>query len=203
MLCQRSWMVWQSTLLSLLLLTFPSANSKITTHQLFNARFTNDIRATMIFLRRIYPNRPFYAVGFSLGANILTNYMGEEDDKCDFKAAAICSNPWKLEVSSLGLTRTLIGKEIYSRVMGSSLKQLVEQHADVLVGDPKVDLERVRNTTYLYEFDRELTAKVFGYPSLGAYYRDASSIDRLYQIRVPSMIVHAEDDPVCLTRRLL
>lgn len=49
------------------------AMSKITTQQLFNARFTEDIREAAKYLKKIYPNRPLFIVGFSLGANILTN----------------------------------------------------------------------------------------------------------------------------------
>jgi predicted alpha/beta-fold hydrolase len=49
------------------------ALSKITTGQLFNACFTEDVRETVKYLRKVYPNRPLFAVGFSLGANILTN----------------------------------------------------------------------------------------------------------------------------------
>lgn len=49
------------------------AMSSITTAQLFNARFTEDIRETAKYLKRIYPNRPLFVVGFSMGANILTN----------------------------------------------------------------------------------------------------------------------------------
>jgi len=45
---------------------------------------------------------------------------------------------------------------------------------------------------------RDLTARVFGYATVGAYYRDASSVDRLLKIRIPTFIVHAEDDPVAL-----
>jgi len=49
------------------------AKSKITTHQLFNARVTVDVRETVEFLRKTFPNRPLYGVGFSLGANIFAN----------------------------------------------------------------------------------------------------------------------------------
>lgn len=45
---------------------------------------------------------------------------------------------------------------------------------------------------------RDLTARVFGYATVGAYYRDASSVDRLLNIRIPTFIVHAEDDPVAM-----
>lgn len=49
------------------------SNSKITTSVLYNARATWDIRQTVKWLRKTYPNRPLFGIGFSLGANILTN----------------------------------------------------------------------------------------------------------------------------------
>lgn len=36
----------------------------------------------------------------------------------------------------------------------------------------------------------------WGYPTEGAYYRDASSVDSLLAIRVPFLAINAEDDPV-------
>lgn len=49
------------------------AMSKITTGILYNARATWDLRQTVKWCRKMYPNRPLYAIGYSLGANILTN----------------------------------------------------------------------------------------------------------------------------------
>jgi len=49
------------------------ANSQITSGVLFNARATWDVRQVVNWARRTFPNRPLFAVGFSLGANILTN----------------------------------------------------------------------------------------------------------------------------------
>ena len=49
------------------------AMSKITTPVLFNARATWDVRQAISWLSEKYPNRPLFAVGYSLGANILTN----------------------------------------------------------------------------------------------------------------------------------
>jgi predicted alpha/beta-fold hydrolase len=49
------------------------AMSKITSQILYNARATWDIRQTMKWLRKKFPNRLFFGLGFSLGANILTN----------------------------------------------------------------------------------------------------------------------------------
>lgn len=49
------------------------AMHKITSSILYNARATWDCRQTVKWLRKTFPNRPLYGVGFSLGANILTN----------------------------------------------------------------------------------------------------------------------------------
>ena len=49
------------------------AKSKITSSVLYNARATWDIRQTVNWLRKQFPNRPLFGIGFSLGANILTN----------------------------------------------------------------------------------------------------------------------------------
>jgi uncharacterized protein len=49
------------------------AMHKITSTILYNARATWDCRQMVRWLRKKFPNRPLYGIGFSLGANILTN----------------------------------------------------------------------------------------------------------------------------------
>lgn len=49
------------------------SNSRITTSVLYNARATWDIRHTVKWLKKTFPNRPLFGIGFSLGANIITN----------------------------------------------------------------------------------------------------------------------------------
>lgn len=49
------------------------AMSKITSSVLYNARATWDVRQVVRWLTKTFPNRPLFGIGFSLGANILTN----------------------------------------------------------------------------------------------------------------------------------
>ncbi|KAL1953104.1 hypothetical protein VTO42DRAFT_3584 [Malbranchea cinnamomea] len=178
------------------------AQSKVSSSILYNARATWDVRQMVRWVREKFPRRPLFGIGFSLGANILTNYLGEEGENCVLKAAVICSNPWNLDVSSVALQSTWIGREIYSTTMGANMKRLFEKHVDEVRKHPRVNVERVRNTKYLHEFDRELQAPVWGYPSEGAYYRDASSIDSIFAIRVPFFVIQAEDDPISVKAAL-
>ncbi|PGH03904.1 hypothetical protein AJ80_08606 [Polytolypa hystricis UAMH7299] len=178
------------------------ANSKVSSPILYNARATYDVRQMVQWVREKFPNRKLFGIGFSLGANVLTNYLGEEGDKCHLEAAVICSSPWNLEVSSLALQRTWVGLEIYSRTMGSNMKRLFEKHAKEISEHPRVEVERIRDTTYLHEFDREIQCPVWGYPTENAYYRDASSVDSIFGIKIPFFVINAEDDPISVKEAL-
>ena len=178
------------------------AMSKITSSVLYNARATWDVRQTVKWLRKTFPNRPLFGVGFSLGANIITNYIGEEGSDCVLKAALVLSNPWNLEASSLALQRTWIGLNVYSRAMGKSMKALFETHAEQISTNPKIDVAAVRKIKYLHDFDREVQGKTWGYPTEGAYYRDAASTDPLLAVRIPFLAIHARDDPIAADEAL-
>jgi len=62
--------------------------------------------------------------------------------------------------------------------------------------NPRIDVEKVLGIKYLHEFDRHLQGPTWGYPTEGAYYRDAASTDSLLSVRIPLFALHAEDDPV-------
>jgi predicted alpha/beta-fold hydrolase len=80
--------------------------------------------------------------------------------------------------------------------MGTNMKGLAERHHEAISKNPDLSLERIRNVTYLHEFDREVQGPTWGYPTEGAYYRDSSSVDSLMDVRIPLFAINAEDDPV-------
>ncbi|KAI9793611.1 MAG: hypothetical protein M1833_000697 [Piccolia ochrophora] len=178
------------------------ALSKITSPVLYNARATWDLRQVVKWLQQQFPNRPLFGLGFSLGANILTNYLGEEGEPCALKAAVVCSNPWNLEVSSVGHKRTWLGLHVYSRGMATNMKALIEKHADQISQNPQINMEKLRNTRFLFEFDREIQCPTWGYPTENAYYRDASSSDALLSVRIPLFAINARDDPIAIEEAL-
>lgn len=114
----------------------------------------------------------------------------------------VCSNPFNLEAGNLALQRTWLGREVYSKVMGTSMKALFERHVDQISENPRIDVQKVRGITYLYEFDRMVQGPTWGYPTEGAYYRDASSSDAVLAIRIPFLAINAEDDPIAVHEAL-
>ncbi|OOF91125.1 hypothetical protein ASPCADRAFT_211407 [Aspergillus carbonarius ITEM 5010] len=177
------------------------SRTKITTGVLYNARATWDVRQAVKWLRKTFPNRPLFGIGFSLGANIMANYLGEEGDACELTAAVLCASPWNLEIGSMNLQSTFTGRQ-YSKVMGTSMRALFEQHVEQVSKNPRIDVEAIRNVTYLHEFDRALQCATWGYPTEGSYYRDASSTDAMLNIKIPFFVIQAEDDPIATAKAL-
>lgn len=150
----------------------------------------------MEWLREKFPNRPLFGVGFSLGANILTNYLGEEGEDCSFTAAVALSCPWALDVSNMALQRTFLGREVYSRAMGTNLKKLFNKHKEFVLQIPGIDETEVQKVRYLHEFDRAIQCPTWGYKTEQSYYRDAASVDSVLAVRVPFLAISARDDPI-------
>jgi len=80
--------------------------------------------------------------------------------------------------------------------MGTSMRKLFEKHREQIIQNTALSTERIRNIKYLHEFDREVQCATWGYPTENAYYRDASSVDAVFDIRIPTFCLHARDDPI-------
>jgi predicted alpha/beta-fold hydrolase len=126
------------------------------------------------------------------------NYLGEEGAACKLDAAVVVCNPWNLETCNLALQQSWIGLKLYSATMGSSMKGLFERHVEQLSKNPNIDIDKVRKSRYLHEFDRYVQCPSWGYPTEYAYYRDASSTDSVLAVRIPLLSIHAEDDPIAV-----
>jgi hypothetical protein len=63
--------------------------------------------------------------------------------------------------------------------------------------DPHIgDMQRIERIRTIYEFDDVVTAPHFGFGTADNYYRIASSAPLLSSIRVPVLIIQAQDDPL-------
>jgi predicted alpha/beta-fold hydrolase len=58
-----------------------------------------------------------------------------------------------------------------------------------------MDAKRVRSASTLFEFDDAVTAAVHGFASAPDYYAQSSSGPFVERVRVPLLLLSAEDDP--------
>ncbi|KAI9631220.1 hypothetical protein KEM48_013149 [Puccinia striiformis f. sp. tritici PST-130] len=94
-----------------------------------SAGATEDIRVVISYLKKkvVSPDVNLHAIGFSLGANVLTKYLGEEQDRSVIKSAVVVGNPWDLYAGHIFLESSFLGK-IYSRALASNLRGLMKRH---------------------------------------------------------------------------
>lgn len=174
------------------------ARTLITTPQLFCALYTDDIRRLVKHIRKTQPQRKMYLVGYSLGSSILANYLGQEGEDVEIDGAVCIANPWDLNLSGYLLHNSVLGRYIYSPIMTRNLLNLVRHHEEKLSENPwaRRALETKTRPKFIIDFDDMYTAPMFGFVCANDYYRNASSILRLPNIRTPTLILNSEDDPI-------
>jgi hypothetical protein len=144
-------------------------------------------------LHRLAANRPrLFAAGVSLGGSMLLNYLGEDGADALPLAAAAVSVPLDLTAASRRLDRGL-GKLIYTRMFMSTLKR--KAFSQLALHPGLFDGGQLRRAATFGAFDHLVTAPMHGYQSAAAYWRSASSKQRLGTIARPTLIINARNDP--------
>lgn len=138
-------------------------------------------------LTRIFP------IGFSLGGNMVLKLLGEygDDPPVEVVSAAAVSPSVDLQASTnLILQRS---NWLYHRNFVSSLKsRITKKHR--LYPD-LYSLEGLKDIKTIRDFDERYTALGNGFANAADYYYKSSCIRVADRIRVPTLIIHAKDDP--------
>lgn len=87
------------------------AHSKITSGVLYNARATWDVRQVVQWARQKWPKRKLFGIGFSLGANILTNVR--ESVFIHFSHSSQLQKMMKSQLLQFGFTMPAISLAIF------------------------------------------------------------------------------------------
>lgn len=100
--------------------------SPVTTAQFYSASFTGDMRCVVGHVAAKYPDAPLFAAGWSLGANILTRYLGEEGSATPVQAAVAMCNPFNLPMSDRNFQKGF--NKIYDWNLAKSLRRIYKGH---------------------------------------------------------------------------
>ena len=154
---------------------------------------TSDPRWVIDQLVERYPNAPLGLVGVSLGGNVLCKLLGETAGALPPQVigAVAMSVPYDLARASLH-----IGRGFGAVYVRSFLKSLVPKALSKIDRHPELaPLRRVANARSLWEFDDAFTAPLHGFENAEDYYARASALNYLREIRTPTLLLNAADDP--------
>jgi predicted alpha/beta-fold hydrolase len=168
--------------------------------RLYHSGETSDLRLALDTISVRNPAERMVLAGVSLGGNVLLKYLGEAPAGVprQVAGAATVSVPYDLEAGSRHLQQGFA--KVYDRHFLKSLRKKairkLGQHPGLF------DRERALNARTIEDFDDGVTGPVHGFASSNDYYTKSSSIHFLKNIRVPTLLLSAEDDPF-LPRQVL
>ena len=154
---------------------------------------TKDAKEWIASLEQSFPNSPLFAIGYSLGGNMLLKLLGEGTTA--LRGAIAVSAPLLLDVCANKMNKGF--SKIYQfhlmKHLKKSLLRKYNQHdMHTLIG---VDSNGVKKMKTFWEFDNTYTGPIHGFYSAQNYYEKSSAKQYLHSITTPTLIIHALDDP--------
>jgi predicted alpha/beta-fold hydrolase len=153
---------------------------------------TADLSFVLRRLQERFPGRPLGALGFSLGGNVLLKLLGERGAHAPVAAAAAVSVPYDLAAGAKCLEISAMGR-LYAWHFLRMLRRKVHWKSSML--RERIALEAVLAARTLREFDDLATAPLHGFRDADHYYGESSSARFLTRIVIPTLLIHALDDP--------
>lgn len=154
---------------------------------------TTDATFFLNWLRKQLPDNPFWAVGVSLGGNMLVNYLAEHQSQSEVQAAQVISPPLSLSSCSERIQQGF--SRVYQQYLLNSMKKNLSKKIAVLSEAMPLEAGQVEHIRTLWQFDELVTAPLHGFKDADDYYRRCSGISKLQRITTPLRIIHAADDP--------
>ena len=162
--------------------------------RLYHSGETADLAHVVEHLAARWPGRRIGLVGISLGGNVALKWLGERGEGAPpaVAAAAAISTPFDLEacarVLDVGWNRA-----VYASSFLRPLKAKLRAKAALLAG--AIDLEAATRARTFAEYDRAVTAPLYGFADERDYWTRSSSAPFLERIRRPCLLINAINDP--------
>ncbi|HTR77952.1 MAG TPA: hydrolase [Gemmatimonadaceae bacterium] len=154
---------------------------------------TGDLSCALDHVLKTWPASPCVLAGVSLGGNVLLKWLGERRSDLPPRVcgAAAVSVPFDLERGARHLERGFA--RVYNRYFVRSLRSKARVKLARYPGlFDSAALERARS---IYEFDDAVTAPVHGFADAHDYYMKSSALGWIDTIRLPTLLLSAQDDP--------
>lgn len=152
---------------------------------------TQDVAYLVEQIRKREPKTRIAGIGYSLGGNVLLKWLGETGAKNPLCAAVAVSVPFELHKAAERIQSGF--SRFYQWYFLHCLRRRLYKKCEQ-VPFP-VALLGWNQMRTIFDFDNTFTAPVHGFENAEDYYQTASSRQYLSKIQVPTLLVHAKDDP--------
>jgi predicted alpha/beta-fold hydrolase len=155
---------------------------------LYHAGLTSDLESVLRRLRA-EGSAPLYLVGFSLGGNVVLKLAGELELEAPNLICAVCAISPPLDLAACVRRMGQRENRIYERRFAMRMRKR-------LAATGRYGPAELAGLRSVFDIDDRITAPSFGFGDAATYYRTQSAAAYLNRIRVPTLIIHAKDDPL-------
>jgi len=152
---------------------------------------TGDLDFLIHTLRKREPDTPLAVVGYSLGGNVVLKWMGEQGAAAPVKTAVAVSPPFDLAISAKAINSGL--SRGYQNKLLTDMRSAIETKFSDM--EPPIELPDLEELQDFFSYDDAITAPLHGFRDVHHYYEESSCGKYLKDIRVPTLVLHAIDDP--------
>ena len=163
---------------------------------MYHAGLSHDLRAVVGALAELPKVCELVVVGFSLGGNVALKAAGEWGENAPSKLRGVASISAPLDLAAVSKSLERLQAWPYHKWIVEGLIVQARAFAAAHPTHARFDPRALRGIRTVYEYDERVVAPMHGFPSANEYYARASSGPYLADIRVPTLLIHAEDDPL-------
>ena len=163
------------------------------TPTLYNSGLSEDYRAVLAELIERDSLPEIFFAGYSMGGNLVLKMAGELAGAAPSELRGVAGVCATIDLAVSADAIALPGNFIYEHHFVSRLKKRMLRKAELFPG--RFDLRPMARVHTVREFDNEITAKYCGFRDATDYYAQSSALRVASEIRVPTLILTAQDDP--------
>ncbi|MCA1567842.1 MAG: alpha/beta fold hydrolase [Acidobacteria bacterium] len=163
------------------------------TQTLYNSGMSQDLGAVVEELVERDRLTDLFLGGFSLGGNMSLKLAGEYGAHFPPELKGVCAISPSVELAASAATIERRSNWVYQRRFIRSLKRRMREAARLY--PERYDASEIALVRTLREFDERYTAPYGGFSDAADYYARSSSLPLIPRIQIPTLVIHAEDDP--------
>jgi len=175
----------------------------LTASRVFTYGYTGDLSEMLNHLAKKYTQSKIICIGYSMGGNLVTKYMGETSKAKPSNivgAVSICQGYNAIEGTKWMLQWQNF-RRLYLYAMTEAMKSIILRHRSVLLSEKAkaefgLNEKEIASAATLPELDDAYTRKVYKFNSVDELYHWSSCVNYLHNIEHPTIFINSLDDPL-------
>ena len=162
---------------------------------LYHSGLSGDVDAVIKYFIAERGLKKIVCAGYSMGGNIMTKLAGEygRDNSAPRQVAAFAAVSPAIDLGPSCDALHLPANRLYELRFVWNLKRRMRRKAALFPG--VFDLSKMNKIRSVREFDDKITARYSGFTGADDYYFRAAAARGVEHIKLPTLILHALDDP--------